>query len=97
LVLLAILCVTLTVSYAAAAQDDEENYFTGTVVETAKDHLKISRVVQGKTEVRVFLVTVATKVEGGKLRTRLRVSVRFVTADEHDTATLVIIRPAKSK
>jgi hypothetical protein len=97
LVLLTILCVSLTVTYTAAAQDDEDNYFAGTVVETAKDHLKISRVVQGKTEVRIFLVTAATKVEGGKLRTRLRVTVRFVTADEHDTATLVIIRPEKSK
>src|SRR5437763_1650434 len=97
LVLLTILCVALTVSYTAAAQDDEDNYFAGTVVETAKDHLKVSRVVQGKTEVRIFLVTAATKVEGGKLRARMRVTVRFVTVDERDTATLVIIRPEKSK
>jgi len=76
------------------AQEDQDNYFTGTLVENASDHLKVSRVLQGKAEERVFKVNAQTKIEGGRLRARERVTVRYVTADEGDTAILIIIRPA---
>jgi hypothetical protein len=84
----------LGVALGFAAQEDQDNYFTGTLVENASDHLKVSRVLQGKTEERVFKVNAQTKIEGGRLRARERVTVRYVTADEGDTAILVIIRPA---
>jgi len=77
-----------------AAQEDQDNYFTGTLVENASDHVKVSRVLQGKAEERVFKVNAQTKIEGGRLRARERVTVRYVTADEGDTAILIIIRPA---
>jgi hypothetical protein len=87
----------LSVALGVAAQEDQDNYFTGTLVENASDHLKVSRVLQGKAEERVFKVNPQTKVEGGRLRARQRVTVRYVTADEGDTAILIIIRPATKK
>jgi hypothetical protein len=83
----------------AAAQDDQDkdNYFTGTLVENTPDHMKVSRVLQGKSEERVFKVNVQTKVEGGRLRLKARITVRYVSGDDSDTAILVIIRPAAKK
>ncbi len=80
-----------------AAQDEDNNSFTGTLIESTPDHLKVTRVVQGKTEGRVFKVTTQTKIEGGRLRLKQRIYVRYVSADEIDTAILVIIRPAAKK
>lgn len=79
-----------------AAQDDQDkdNYFTGTLVENTPDHLKVSRVLQGKTEARVFLVNTETKIEGGRLRARARITVRYISGEAGDTAILVIVRPA---
>jgi len=88
-----ILSVAL-VATVVAAQDDQDNYFTGTLVENAPDHLKVSRVLQGKAEDRVFKVNAQTKIEGGRLRLRGRLTVRFIPGDEGDTAILVIVRPA---
>ena len=84
----------LSVALGVAAQEDQDNYFTGTLVENASDHLKVSRVLQGKAEERVFKVNAQTKVEGGRLRARQRVTVRYVSSDDGDSAILVIIRPA---
>ena len=96
---LVIILLTLALGAACiAAQDDQDNYFTGTVLENTPDHLKVSRVLQGKAEDRVFKINAQTKVEGGRLRLRERVTVRFISSDEGDTAILVIVRPsAKSK
>ena len=82
-----------------AAQDDEDkdNYFTGTLVENTPDHLKVSRVLQGKAEERVFKVNAQTKVEGGRLRLKARITVRYLSGDEAETAILVIVRPATKK
>jgi hypothetical protein len=91
LVLYTILCALVFAIIAAAQQDDQDNYFAGTVVETAKDHLKVSRVLQGKTEQRVFRVTPDTKVEGN-LRNRVRVTVRFTSDGDSYTAVLVLVR-----
>jgi|SRR6185436_10946257 len=92
-----ILSIALVATFLAA-QDDQDNYFTGTLVENESDHLKVSRVLQGKAEDRVFKVNAQTKIEGGRLRLRERITVRFIAGDEGDTAILVIVRPAaKSK
>jgi len=94
------LVVVLSFAWSArcvAAQDDQDNYFTGTLVENTADHMKVSRVLQGKKEERVFQVNAQTKVEGGRLRLRERITVRYVLADDKDTAILVIVRPAAKK
>ena len=87
------------IARCVAAQDEDNNSFTGTLVENTPDHLKVSRpsAVRGKTEARVFKMTAETKVEGGRLRLKQRIYVRYVSADEIDTAILVIIRPATKK
>lgn len=95
-----LLLIVLTCAFSAvcmAAQDDEDNYFTGNVVETAPDHLKVSRVLQGKTEEHVFRMTAATKIEQGRIRLRERVTVRFVSGDDGDIAILVIVRPTSTQ
>ena len=86
-------------AWHATAQDepDKDNYFTGTLVENTSDHLKVSRVLQGKAEERVFQVNAQTKIEGGRLRARERVTVRYISADDTYTAILVIVRPATKK
>ena len=82
---------------AAQDEQDKDNYFTGTLVENAPDHLKVSRVLQGKSEERVFKVNTQTKVEGRRLRLKARITVRYITGDDSDTAILVIIRPSTKK
>ena len=89
-----ILGVALAAAAHLTAQDDQDNYFTGTLVENASNHLKVSRVLQGKTEERVFQVNPQTKIEGGRLRVRERVTVRYISGDDGDTAILVIVRPS---
>ena len=85
----------LSVGLGIAAQEDQDNSFTGTLVENTSNHLKVSRVLQGKAEERVFKVNAQTKIEGGRLRLRQRVYVRYVSSgDEGDIAILVIIRAA---
>ena len=96
--LLMVLSFTLGARCVAAQDDqDKDNYFTGTLVENTPDHLKVSRVLQGKPEERVFQVNPKTKVEGGRLRLKARITVRYVTGDDSDTAILVIVRPAAKK
>jgi hypothetical protein len=92
--LLLILGFALTASMGAQDDQDKDNYFTGTLVENTPDHLKVSRVLQGKPEERVFKVNAQTKIEGGRLRLRERITVRYVMGDDSDTAILVIVRPA---
>jgi hypothetical protein len=95
--LLMVLSIALIARCVAAQDDQDNNSFTGTLVENTPDHLKVTRVVQGKTEGRVFKVTVQTKIEGGRLRLKQRIYVRYVSGDDSDTAILVIIRPAAKK
>ena len=94
--LLLVLTFALNAAWAAA-QEDEDNYFTGNVVESTSDHLKVSRVLQGKTEEHVFKMTATTKIEQGRIRLRERVTVRFISGDDGDTAILVIVRPTSTQ
>jgi hypothetical protein len=100
---LMVLGFAISATCVAAQQDDpdkdkdKDNYFTGTLVENAPDHLKVSRVLQGKSENRVFKINAETKVEGGRLRVRARITVRYASGDDSDTAILVIVRPASKK
>ena len=88
----------LLLALAAQAQE-ADTFFAGTVAEIRDDAIVVSRTVQGKAERRTFELTADTKVEG-KLRTRVRVTVRYTSADDGDTATLIVVRaaqPAKKK
>src|SRR5580700_2313589 len=73
-----------------------ETFFAGTVIDFTAEKITVSRVVLGKTEKRVFRVTPDTKCEG-KLKAKVRVTVRFVSSDDGDTAELIIVRSSDKK
>lgn len=73
-----------------------ETFFAGTVIETTPEKIVVSRVVLGKKEKREFRVTPDTKTEG-KLKAKVRVTVRYVTTDDGDTAELIVVRTNQKK
>jgi hypothetical protein len=77
-------------------EDKRDTFFAGTVIETTPEKITVSRVVLGKTEKRVFRVTPDTKCEG-KLKAKVRVTVRYVTTDDGETAELIIVRSDQKK
>ena len=74
-----------------SAQEKEETFFAGTVVEFNSDKVTVSRVVLGKQEKRVFRITPDTKCEG-KLKAKVRVTIRYVDTEDGETAELIIVR-----
>jgi hypothetical protein len=90
-----VLCAFLIGSRASAQQEASEKkpdtFFAGNVTEFTPQKISVSRVVSGKKENRTFRMTPDTKVEG-KLRTKVRVTVRYSSDDDGDTATLIIVR-----
>ena len=82
----------------SVAQDSDakktDMFFAGTVLETTPEKITVSRVVRGKAQKRSFRVTPETKVDG-KLRVRVRVTVRYVADDDGDTATRIVVRAAQ--
>ena len=97
--LLMVLSFAIAARSVAAQDEQDNNSFTGTLVESTPDHVTVTRpsAVKGNTEARVFKMTAQTKIEGGRLRLRQRIYVRYVSADDVDTAVLVIIRPSAKK
>ena len=73
-----------------------DTFFAGTVTEVTPERITVSRVNLGKTEKRVFRVTSDTKCEG-KLKTKVRVTVKYVTTDDGETAELIIVRAQQKK
>ena len=71
-------------------------FFAGTVVESSEERITVTRTVLGKPEIRSFVMTPETKVEG-RLRAKVRVTVRYVSDDDGDTATMIIVRSAAKK
>jgi hypothetical protein len=71
-------------------------FFAGTVLDFSAEKITVSRVVLGKTEKRVFRVTPDTKCEG-KLKAKVRVTVRYVVTDGGETAELIIVRSSDKK
>jgi hypothetical protein len=80
-----------------------DTFFAGTVSQFSTETIVVGRTVRGKAESRTFSVTPQTKIEG-KLAVKVRVTVRYITDDDGDTATLIVVRgsapapkPAKQK
>jgi len=73
-----------------------ETFFSGTVVEFTAERVTVSRVVLGKTEKRIFRITPDTKCEG-KLKAKVRVTVRYSATEDGETAELIIIRAQEKK
>jgi len=79
-----------------AAAKKADALFAGTVVEWSAEKITVTRTVLGKPENRSFVMTADTKVEG-RLRARVRVTVRYTSDDDGDTATMIIVRSTKKK
>ena len=81
-----------------------DTFFAGTVSQSSVETIIVGRTVRGKAESRTFRLTPQTKIEG-KLAVKVRVTVRYITDDDGDTATLIVVRgsapsapkPAKQK
>jgi hypothetical protein len=91
--------------FLMAAQDPTEKkieepkpelFFAGTVTDFNSEKLTVSRVVLGKTEKRVFRMAPDTKCEG-KLKAKVRVTVRYIANDDGETAELIIVRPQQKR
>ena len=70
-----------------------DTFFAGAVTELTSESIVVGRTVRGKAESRMFLLTPQTKTEG-KLAVKVRVTVRYVTDEDGDTATLIVVRGA---
>ena len=69
--------------------------FAGPIVKLSAEKVTVSRSILGKpAETRTFWIKSDTRVEG-KLRTKARVTVGFVTTDEGDVARLIVVRTAQ--
>jgi hypothetical protein len=68
-----------------------DTFFAGTVTELSSETVVVGRTVRGKAESRTFQLTPQTKTEG-KLAAKVRVTVRYITDDDGDTATLIVVR-----
>jgi hypothetical protein len=76
-----------------AATKAADTFFAGTVSELTSETITVGRTVRGKAESRTFQMTPQTKTEG-KLAAKVRVTVRYITDDDGDTATLIVVRGA---
>lgn len=96
--------LTMLAGLATAAQQEPpptapkpvDTFFAGSVTEMTPQRISVSRKLSGKTENRTFRITPDTKVEG-KLKMKVRVTVRYVTDDTGDTAMLIVVRTSQQK
>jgi hypothetical protein len=81
---------------STAVAKKADAFFAGTVVEWSAEKIMVTRTVLGKPENRSFVMTADTKIEG-RLRAKIRVTVRYTSDDDGDTATMIIVRSTKKK
>ena len=71
-----------------------ESTFSGPIAELTQDKITVSRSILGKPpEKRTFWIKPETRVEG-KLKLRAKVTVGFISSEEGDIATLIVVRAA---
>ena len=94
---LALLAIGVLSPRAAAFVQDEEvaqtgdAFFAGTVVDFSTSKITVTRTVRGQAESRSFRLTSQTKVDG-KLQKSVRVTVGYVSDDNGEIATIVVVR-----
>lgn len=81
---------------SAEKKAPQDTFFAGTVEVLTQESITVSRVNLGKKEKRVFRITPDTKFEG-KPKTKVRVTVRYLTTDDGETALLIIVRSGQKK
>jgi hypothetical protein len=97
----ALIIAFVSAAFAFAPQQPpsaEPNYefVSGTIADLPPGKLVVNRAVPGKPpEMRTFLLTAETKIEG-RLRVRARVTVGFRPSAEGDVAMRIIVRAQTS-
>lgn len=72
-----------------------DDTFSGNVIDLTAEKVVVSRSILGKpAEKRTFRIQADTRIEG-KLHTKLKVTIGFVTSDDGDIARLIVVRPQK--
>ncbi len=101
--LMAVAAVTPLLADETNTAKAADAFFAGTVSQFSSETIVVGRTVRGKPESRTFSLTPHTKIEG-RLAVKVRVTVRYITDDDGDTATLIVVRgaapapkPAKQK
>ena len=95
--LLSMYAATLQGQETPSAEQERGDFFSGTITALTDSKITVNRTVLGKSsETRAFAITPATKVEG-KLRVKLRVTVKFATEEDVDTAVHIIVRVTQKK
>jgi hypothetical protein len=84
--------LTLGLAFYAQSGKKVDTFFAGTVTELTDRTVVISRTIQKKIDKRSFQLTPDTKIEG-RLRPRVRVTVRYISGDDGYIATLIVVRP----
>ena len=81
----------------APPEQPRSEFFSGVVTTLADDRITVFKTVLGKSsETRTFLITPETRVEG-KLRVKVRVTVRYTRQEEGDRALHIIVRSSQKK
>jgi hypothetical protein len=81
----------------APVQQAHSNFFSGVVTAFSSDQITVFRTVPRKSsETRTFAITKETRVEG-KLRLKVRVTVRYVRDEDRDCALHIIVRTSQKK
>jgi hypothetical protein len=82
---------------ATLSQQPHSEFFSGVVTTLAEDKITVFKTVLGKSsETHTFLITPETRVEG-KLRVKVRVTVRYTREEEGDRALHIIVRSSQKK
>ena len=82
---------------ASPSEQSHSEFFSGVVTTLAEDKITVFKTVLGKSsETRTFLITPETRVEG-KLRVKVRVTVRYAREEEGDRALHIIVRSSQKK
>lgn len=74
-----------------------DGFFSGTVTENAEDKVTVARTILGKpAENRTFVINAETKVEG-KIKPKVRVTVRYAPGEQGDVALSILVRDRQDK
>ena len=87
--------IPLRAQGASPSEQPHSEFFSGVVTTLAEDKITVFKTVLGKSsETRTFLITPETRVEG-KLRMKVRVTVRYAREEEGDRALHIIVRSSQ--
>ncbi len=73
-----------------AEQKHGDLFFAGNVTQYDSETITVARTVRGKPESRSFHLSSETKVEG-QLVDKARVTVRYISDENGDTATMIVV------